>query len=165
MRKYASHVWLGLAFLVLVSRGLPGAVEMFGPAWPSSGLGALACWGAILLLGCARGLFKNWVRWRFGVTAFDACLFSVAAAAGCQLMPAMVSLGLLELAAYAFGDVLLGVTVWPLLIVSFAYIIAPGSSLVQADHPVQYRDRENASKVLLGAAGVALLYGVLTNLV
>jgi hypothetical protein len=166
MRKHVSAIWLGLFFLILITRMFSGAVQILVPLWPTGTLGIVGYWATLAGLVGSRRTVAAWLARPFGVVAFDAWVVSiVAASAAIQLLPGAASAGILTLGANAFGDALFRVACWPFLIVSFAFILAPSRALAQADHPVQYRDRENASKVLLGAACVVLLYKVGTTLV
>lgn len=162
MRKNIFPVWLGLAFLVLFSQILPAYVEVFAELVPTTGVYSVGVWLALALMASQRANLRYWSGLP-GVTAVvDAYLLSlIATMAAVQLLPEWSALDMLEIGANAFGSVLFWTTIGSFILASFAFIIAPSKVLVQADHPVQYRDRENAAKFLLGAAGIVLLYKII----
>jgi hypothetical protein len=165
MRKHIFPIWFGLTFLLIVGGLFPIMVHTAIEMWPREGLVVWAGWALVV------NAVVNWRTFRRGLDFVGASVLTpivegaalsvFAAIVSVQAWPTIIPIALLDVTAAAFGKALLYSAIWPFVVVFFAYLIAPQRSLVQADHPVQYRDRENISKFLLGAAGVALLYQII----
>lgn len=164
MRKHVTPCWLGLLFLVLLGYFLPLLMQEVAAEWPTNRIFTVVTW---LLLAClvsqVRPLHAS-LRMslgRVGRAILEAGLLSLLGSiAAVQMWPVEAKWGVLDVAARAIGDGLVYATIWPFLVVSLAYTIAPSRKLVEAEHPVQYRDRENTSKVLVGVAGLVLVYKI-----
>lgn len=172
MRNLISRIGSGLALLLVVSWLLPSLTHVLVEEDYSGTAFTLTSW---ILVALVAANWRNWRAFR-SVSMSESPLvvaplteggvFSIAGAlVAFQLWPPNIPLAFLDLTAAAFGEVLFSALTWAGVVVALAYLIAPQPSLAQADHPVQYRDRVNSSKFLLGVAGVVLLYKLIAAFV